>query len=155
MTPCHSPSTWASRGRRRRNTNSPASASALPRSPTKGSLPTLLSAAGCRPDLRAGEAGDAPQGQRMTGVMAVTGSEQEDPSFPQPAPPVRGPQQCNSSINSHGSNGNHAGNRNALSGYGGPVRLATDSWLKVSRWAGCSTIGILRARFGLEFSSPR
>ena len=64
------------------------------------------------------------QVQAMSGVTAVTASEQEIPSLPQPAAPGRGPQHRN------GSNGSHSGNGNARNGYGGPVRPATESQLK-------------------------
>lgn len=91
----------------------------------------------------------------MTGVTAVTASEQEVPSLPQPAALVRGPQQRNGSSNGHGSNGSHAGNGNARNGsYGGPVRLATESQLKALRSI-CKRLNLrldheVHEEFGLE-----
>jgi hypothetical protein len=95
------------------------------------------------------------QVQAMTGVTAVTASEQEVPSLPQPAAPVRGPQHRNGSSNGHGSNGSHAGNGNARNGsYGGPVRLATESQLKALRSI-CKRMNLrldheVHEEFGLE-----
>ena len=94
------------------------------------------------------------QVQAMTGVTAVTASEQELPSLPQPAAPGRGPQHRNGSSNGHGSNGSHSGNGNARNGYGGPVRPATESQLKALRSI-CKRMSLhldheVHEEFGLE-----